>query len=123
MGRVSPTKSTVFHTRAVLSCEGVTMRVHYRGGTVHELVAFERDGRRLQMVGMVGLAAQSIQKHSGVQTMAKPLKAELIGRMGPHAGALCLSDRAASRRTTPRRGLGRRERRRRARVRPPHDPR
>jgi flavin-dependent dehydrogenase len=59
---------------------------HYRGGVVHKVVAFDRGGQRLQMVGMVGLAAQAILKNPDAQTMAKTLQAELIKRMGPQGG-------------------------------------
>ena len=56
---------------------------HYRDGVIHRVIAFERDGKRLQMVGVVGLAAQVIEKTPDVTEMARALQAMLIELMGP----------------------------------------
>jgi len=58
---------------------------YYRDGKVIPVLAFDRDGRRLLLVGLIGLVAQLVGKHPHTPDLLAALRAELSERLGPAA--------------------------------------
>lgn len=76
-----------------LSLDDATVETvpYYRGGKVVPIRAFERGGRRLLMVGTVGLVAKLVPRHPRTPDLLAALEKELRARLGPERVAMGLN--------------------------------
>lgn len=84
LGQKSPWKvSAINVVRLALDGTESKMVPYYHAGKVVPTRAFDRDGKRLTMVGTVGLVASLVPKHPRTPDLLRALQQELTKRLGP----------------------------------------